>query len=61
LGRQAGELRITSASNSPPRCHACPIFGLVARLVHQKGIDLVLSATDEIIDAGGTDYRDRQR
>jgi len=30
-----------------------PIFGLVARLVQQKGIDLVLSAADEIIDAGG--------
>ncbi len=30
-----------------------PIFGLVARLVHQKGIDLVLAAADEIIDAGG--------
>jgi starch synthase len=30
-----------------------PIFGLVARLVHQKGIDLVLSAADEIIAAGG--------
>src|ERR1700758_4335378 len=30
-----------------------PIFGLVARLVHQKGIDLVLSAADEILDAGG--------
>ena len=30
-----------------------PIFGLVARLVHQKGIDLVLSAADAIIEAGG--------
>lgn len=30
-----------------------PLFGLVARLVHQKGIDLVLSATDEIINGGG--------
>jgi starch synthase len=30
-----------------------PIFGLVARLVHQKGIDLVLHAADEIIEAGG--------
>src|SRR6201987_4159705 len=30
-----------------------PIFGLVARLVHQKGIDLLLSAADEIIEAGG--------
>src|SRR5260221_11730555 len=30
-----------------------PIFGLVARLVHQKGIDLVLSAAGEIIEAGG--------
>src|ERR1700759_412083 len=29
------------------------LFGLVARLVHQKGIDLVLSAADEIIEAGG--------
>ena len=27
-----------------------PIFGLVARLVHQKGVDLVLSAADEIIE-----------
>ncbi|MBV9903083.1 MAG: glycogen synthase GlgA [Alphaproteobacteria bacterium] len=30
-----------------------PLFALVARLVHQKGVDLVLQATDEIIDAGG--------
>jgi starch synthase len=30
-----------------------PIFGLVARLVHQKGIDLVLSAADEIVGTGG--------
>src|SRR5207244_3332135 len=30
-----------------------PIFGLVARLVLQKGVDLVLSAADEIIDACG--------
>src|SRR3954469_18234288 len=30
-----------------------PIFALVARLVHQKGIDLVLSAADEIIGSGG--------
>ncbi len=30
-----------------------PMFGIVARLVHQKGIDLVLSAADEIVDAGG--------
>src|SRR3954447_8298572 len=30
-----------------------PMFGIVARLVHQKGIDLVLAAADEIVDAGG--------
>src|ERR1700736_6903929 len=30
-----------------------PIFGLAARLVHQKGVDLVLSAADAIIEAGG--------
>jgi starch synthase len=30
-----------------------PMFGLVARLVHQKGVDLVLSAADSIVSAGG--------
>ncbi len=30
-----------------------PLFGLVARLVHQKGIDLVLSAAESIVAAGG--------
>jgi starch synthase len=30
-----------------------PLFSLVARLVHQKGIDLVLSAADSIVSAGG--------
>jgi starch synthase len=30
-----------------------PLFGLVARLVHQKGIDLVLEAADTIVKAGG--------
>jgi starch synthase len=30
-----------------------PIFSLVARLVHQKGVDLVLSAADAIVSAGG--------
>ncbi len=30
-----------------------PLFGLVARLVHQKGVDLVLSAAEAIVQAGG--------
>lgn len=30
-----------------------PLFALVARLVHQKGVDLVLNAADTIISAGG--------
>jgi starch synthase len=30
-----------------------PLFGLVARLVHQKGVDLVLEATETILNAGG--------
>jgi len=30
-----------------------PLFGLVARLVHQKGVDLVVSAAEAIVSAGG--------
>jgi starch synthase len=30
-----------------------PLFGLVARLVHQKGVDFVLEAAETIIAAGG--------
>ena len=30
-----------------------PLFGLVARLVHQKGVDLVLDAAESIVSAGG--------
>jgi starch synthase len=30
-----------------------PLFGLVARLVQQKGVDLVLSAAESIVSAGG--------
>ena len=30
-----------------------PLFALVARLVHQKGVDLVLAAADTIVKAGG--------
>ena len=30
-----------------------PLFSVVARLVHQKGIDLVLSVADSIVSAGG--------
>lgn len=30
-----------------------PLFSVVSRLVHQKGIDLVIAAADQIIDAGG--------
>jgi starch synthase len=30
-----------------------PLFALVARLVHQKGVDLVASTADAIVEAGG--------
>ncbi len=30
-----------------------PLFALVARLVHQKGVDLVLSAAETVVAAGG--------
>ena len=30
-----------------------PLFGLVSRLVHQKGVDFVISAAESIVGAGG--------
>jgi starch synthase len=30
-----------------------PIFGIVTRLVHQKGIDLVVESAEPIVAAGG--------
>jgi starch synthase len=30
-----------------------PLFGIVSRLVHQKGLDLVAQAADEIVENGG--------
>lgn len=30
-----------------------PLFGVVSRLVHQKGLDLVVDAADHIVDSGG--------
>jgi starch synthase len=30
-----------------------PLFGIVSRLVHQKGLDLVAEAADEIVENGG--------
>jgi starch synthase len=30
-----------------------PLFGIVSRLVHQKGLDLVAGATDSIVEQGG--------
>src|SRR5262245_25848451 len=30
-----------------------PLFGLVARLVHQKGVDLVIDAAETIVESGG--------
>src|SRR4051794_23929902 len=30
-----------------------PLFGIVSRLVHQKGLDLVADAANDIVDHGG--------
>ncbi|MET4022661.1 glycogen synthase [Bradyrhizobium sp. S3.2.12] len=34
-----------------------PLFALVARLVHQKGVDLVIESAQTIVDAGGQNRR----
>ena len=30
-----------------------PLFSVISRLVHQKGIDLIIAAADQIVEAGG--------
>ena len=30
-----------------------PLFGIVSRLVHQKGLDIVAEAAHDIVDEGG--------
>lgn len=35
------------------RCTDGPLFGIVSRLVHQKGLDLVAEAAHEIVEQGG--------
>ena len=49
-----------SAPTPPPCATACacahsdgPLFGIVSRLVHQKGLDLVAEAAHEIVEQGG--------
>jgi starch synthase len=55
----AGDWRARSANTAKLRkqfglaVSRGPLFALVARLVHQKGIDLVLEAAETIADAGG--------
>jgi glycogen synthase len=35
------------------RASVGPLFGIVSRLVHQKGLDLVAGAADDIVEKGG--------
>jgi starch synthase len=36
-----------------PRSSEGPLFGIVSRLVHQKGLDLVAGAANDIVENGG--------
>jgi starch synthase len=56
---EAGDWRARSANTEELRkqfglavCRG-PLFALVARLVHQKGVDLVLETAETIVNAGG--------
>jgi starch synthase len=49
--RQQNKLAIQHSCNLRPG-HG-PLFGIVSRLVHQKGIDLVCAAIPQIVAAGG--------
>ena len=55
-GRNLGAAHATptmSGSGSGWRWREGPLFGLVSRLVHQKGVDFVISAAESIVGAGG--------
>lgn len=56
---EAGDWRARAANTAEVRrqfglavCRG-PLFAVVARLVHQKGVDLVLETAETILDAGG--------
>jgi glycogen synthase len=53
IGKASASMPITFARSSVWAFPAVPLFGLVARLVHQKGVDLVLGAAEAIVSVGG--------
>lgn len=51
-GKRRCKLRLQERMGLEPREDA-PLFGLIARMTHQKGLDLVLAVTEGIIHRGG--------
>jgi starch synthase len=51
-GKKLCKLKLQEELGLEARTDA-PLFGMIARLAHQKGLDLVLAVADGIIDKGG--------
>ncbi|MDP2788305.1 MAG: glycogen synthase GlgA [Pseudomonadota bacterium] len=51
-GKKLCKLKLQEELGLEPLADA-PLFGMIARMTHQKGLDLVLAVADGIIDRGG--------
>lgn len=51
-GKKRCKLKLQDEIGLQPAANA-PLFGMIARMAHQKGLDLVLAVADGIVDRGG--------
>lgn len=51
-GKKRCKLKLQEEMELQPQADA-PLFGMIARMAHQKGLDLMLAVADGIIDRGG--------
>jgi starch synthase len=51
-GKKRCKLKLQEEMGLQPQADA-PLFGMIARMAHQKGLDLVLAVADGILDRGG--------